>query len=76
MMKIDKDTKIGIITIVCFILLFIFVWITQSYIEANAFNAATGKNVTVWQAMFLRLRVMEPAKNGDDNSGGERLDNG
>ena len=34
-------------------------WVGVSAMEARAFNAATGKSVTTWQAMFLELRIQE-----------------
>ena len=37
-------------------------WITKSYCEARAFTRMTGKPATTWDAMFLELRVQEPAK--------------
>ena len=38
------------------------VWVVASAMEAHAFNAATGKNVPIWTAMWIELRVIEPAK--------------
>lgn len=37
-------------------------WATASYFEAQAFNHATGKSVTTWDAMWIELRVQESAK--------------
>lgn len=34
----------------------------QPYFEARAFNRATGKNVSMWDAMFVDLRVQDGAK--------------
>lgn len=36
-------------------------WVVSSYFEAKAFNRITGQNVTTWDAMWLNLRVQEPA---------------
>jgi len=40
-------------------------WVVASYFEARAFNSVTGKNVSTADAMFLRLRVQEPAEEPD-----------
>ncbi len=37
-------------------------WMFVSLMEARSFNAVTGKHVTMWQAMWIDLRVMEPVK--------------
>lgn len=37
-------------------------WVVPSWMEARAFNKATGKSVTVWEAMFVDLRVQGEAK--------------
>jgi flagellar basal body-associated protein FliL len=37
-------------------------WVFRSHMEASAFNAVTGKNVTTWQAMWIELRVQENGK--------------
>lgn len=42
--------------------LFLSLWILASKMEATAFNRATGKNITTWQAMWVALRVQEQAK--------------
>lgn len=33
------------------------IWILCCFFEAQAFNRVTGRNVTVWDAMWLQLRV-------------------
>lgn len=38
------------------------IWVFFSAMEAHAFNRATGKDVSTWDAMWISLRVMEPAK--------------
>lgn len=62
----DKEEKKALkIVILFFVILFALITsigVTHSYFEAKAFNEATGKNVTTWQAIFLDLRIMEPAK--------------
>lgn len=35
---------------------------TQAFFEARAYNRITGKNVSTWDAMFVRLTVQEGAK--------------
>jgi hypothetical protein len=35
------------------------VWIILSFFEARAFERATGKKVSVFDAMFIELRVQE-----------------
>jgi hypothetical protein len=38
------------------------VWVFKSYHEARVYTELTGKKVTTGQAMFVELRVIEPAK--------------
>jgi len=38
------------------------IWVFRSAMKANAFNHATGKHVTTWDAMWIELRVQEPSK--------------
>jgi hypothetical protein len=35
-------------------------WVFNSYLEASAFNRATGKNASTVDAMFTELRVVGP----------------
>jgi len=37
-------------------------WVAESACEARAFTRMTGKPASTWDAMFLELRVQEPAK--------------
>ena len=37
-------------------------WIVRSHFEAESFNRITGKDISTWDAMFIELRVQEPAK--------------
>lgn len=39
-------------------------WVTPSYFEARAFENATGRHVSTWDAMFVQLRVEAPAGEG------------
>ena len=38
------------------------VWITRSHFEAQTYTKLTGKQVTTWDAMWVELRVIEPAQ--------------
>jgi hypothetical protein len=38
------------------------VWTLFSALEARAFQGATGREVSTWQAMFLDLRVEAPPR--------------
>lgn len=40
----------------------VFVWVFGSMMEAEAFNRATGKHVSTWDAMWIELRVQEGAR--------------
>lgn len=37
-------------------------WVLSSKFEADAYFRVTGKNVSTWDAMWIELRVQEPAK--------------
>lgn len=37
-------------------------WVGMSWMEARAFERVTGKHVSVWDAMWIELRVQEGAK--------------
>jgi len=40
------------------------VWVGGSFMEAKTYTELTGKRVTCWQAMWVDLRVIEPARTG------------
>lgn len=40
----------------------VLAWVLFSYFEARAYENATGKHVSTTDAMFLNLRVQEPAQ--------------
>ena len=40
----------------------VILWVAKSACEASAFTRMTGKPASTWDAMFLELRVQEPAK--------------
>lgn len=50
------------ILFVVVILVALSVWALRSSMEASVFNSVTGKNVSMWQAMWIELRVQEPSK--------------
>jgi hypothetical protein len=49
-------------TVVVVALIVYLAWVLPSSLEARAFNRATGKNVTTWEAMWVDLRVQGEAK--------------
>lgn len=54
-----------IVEIIIIVLAFSFViaiWIIQSYFEARSFERVTGKHVSVWDAMWVDLKVQENTK--------------
>lgn len=56
--KNDLTTVVGGGCITILIMAFLFgPWTLKSYFEAQAFNRATGKNVSTWDAMWIELRV-------------------
>ena len=59
--KITFGVLLGAI-VLGFISAFISAWIIKSKLEADAFNNATGKQVSTWDAMWIELRIQEPAK--------------
>ena len=54
-----KDFLRLLAVVSAFVVLFFTVWITRSYMEAQAFNRVTGKSVSTWDAMWIELRVQE-----------------
>lgn len=36
-------------------------WVTKSHFEAKTYSRLTGRQVTTWDAMWVQLRVIEPA---------------
>lgn len=51
------------ITLILFLLLIgPSIWLTVSYFEAQSYNRVTGKDMTMWDAMWLELRVDTPPK--------------
>lgn len=56
-----KESQTNTILWVIAVLLVLSGWIGISAIEAAAFNSATGKNISTFEAMFISLRVQEGA---------------
>ncbi len=57
-----NEVRLYVISILAVGLLALAIWVTHSHFEASAFNAATGKDVSTWQAMWIQLRVQESAE--------------
>ena len=57
----DQDLKITIVVVVLTLFLVLSSWFGASAMEAKAFNRATGKNVSTWDAMWVKLRVQGTA---------------
>lgn len=57
----SSDTKTTIaLTLACAAFL-LALWVGLSALEASAFNRATGKSISTWDAMFVTLRVQGEA---------------
>lgn len=50
-----------VVLVVAGLALFLGLWVGVSHMEAKAYKRVTGKEVTVWDAMWLQLRVQESA---------------
>ena len=58
----DDDLQVGGCLFAATLILGLIIWVISSHMEASAFNHATGKNVSTWDAMFIELRIQESAK--------------
>jgi len=59
----DKKAVVWAVALILAILALVLpLWVVRSYYEAQAFERVTGKHVLTWDAMFLDLRVQEPAQ--------------
>lgn len=61
-----KDNLAEIIVVIVIILVIcgggIGSWVFKSMMEAQTYTELTGKKVTTYQALWVDLRVVEPAK--------------
>lgn len=62
-MELRDSTLFWLFALLCVLL--VGGWLGQSYFEARAYNRVTGKNVSMFDAMFIELRVQESAKDDD-----------
>lgn len=60
----DHPVGASIITAAFLAALTSVLWVVPSYFEARAFERATGKSVSTWDAMFVQLRVEGSAGGG------------
>lgn len=45
------------------------IWVIRSHYEAETYERLTGVHVTTWDAMWVQLRVIEPARRPADDDG-------
>lgn len=57
-----SDLRFGILAAGLVFVLLLGAWIGKSALEARAYERITGKHVSTWDAMFVELRVQEPAR--------------
>lgn len=57
--RVDGPWWVWVIAGAIVLALVVTIWWAQSYFEAQAFNRATGSNVSTWDAMWVELRVQE-----------------
>ena len=57
-----RESTRMILVVAVFLFMALSIWVGKSFFEAMAFNAATGKNVSTWDAMFIELRIQEQSK--------------
>ncbi len=60
--KGGKDLIITVSVVIAVIVIALSFWIFTSAMEANAYNRATGSNVSTWDAMWIELRVQAGPK--------------
>jgi hypothetical protein len=58
---LDLTWEFGLLVLVAIAVLCV-AWVFPSYMEARAYNHATGAHVSTWDAMFVDLRVQDGAK--------------
>lgn len=57
-----KELLLSILIIAVFLIGCLGVWVFKSSMEAKTYTELTGKQVTTYQALWVDLRVVEPAK--------------
>ena len=60
-----KEVILTALILFVIILATISCWVFKSSMEANVYTELTGKPVTTYQAMWVDLRVVEPAVSSD-----------
>lgn len=55
----DKDWILPAMFIACLAVVVLGFHAVRSYFEASAYERVTGQHVSIWDAMFLELRVQE-----------------
>lgn len=60
--NVEVDGCLGCGALIALTLISLAVWVVSSHFEAAAYNRATGKNVSTWDAMWVELRVQDGAK--------------
>lgn len=60
--EVDPFVRFIALIIVGALLVFMLGAVLYAHFEAQAYNRVTGKQVSTWDALFLDLRVTEPAK--------------
>ena len=58
----DRPVLSGVLFIIAMLLIVAGIQVSSAYFEARAFNRATGKNVSTWDAMFIELRLNDSPK--------------
>jgi hypothetical protein len=56
------EMKLNILFWASFVALGTMFWLGTSFMEARTFSRLTGREVSTIDAMFIQLRVQEPAK--------------
>lgn len=53
----NDEWKYGLLMVVAIAVIATLAWLVPSYFEAQAYNRATGSDVSMWDAMWIELRV-------------------
>ena len=63
----DQDFVASVVVFLAALLLLLgFSWILPSYFEAKTYRKLTGANVSMWDAMWVELRVQEAALKSEE----------